>query len=65
MMYAKVGNVKKSVQYAEEYIKRFYEVDFLKSEDFLNKTTDENSDGRHKIKSVNELEKILEELKKT
>ena len=36
MMYAKVGNVKKSVQYAEEYIKRFYEVDFLKSEDFLN-----------------------------
>ena len=36
MMYAKVGNAKKSVQYAEEYIKRFYEVDFLKSEDFLN-----------------------------
>ena len=36
MMYAKVGNAKKSIQYAEEYIKRFYEVDFLKSEAFSN-----------------------------
>ena len=36
-----------------------------KIEEFLDKTTDEVSGGKHKIKSVNELKIILEELKKT
>lgn len=36
IMYAKVGNAKKSIQYAEEYIKNFYEIDFLNSEAFSN-----------------------------
>ena len=34
--YAKLNNAKKSVEYAEEYIKNFYEIDFLNSEAFSN-----------------------------
>ena len=34
--YAKLNNAKKSVEYAEEYIKNFHEIDFLNSEAFLN-----------------------------
>ena len=34
--YAKLNNAKKSVEYAEEYIKNFYEINFLNSEAFSN-----------------------------